>query len=290
MLYRAAANGQMNFQYDAFDLLRQAMDPANNVVTQLMYNVRGMRTQSVDMDLGTWSYVPNALGEVTSQTDAKNQTTTFTYDLLGRPATRFDPGYGTSTWTWGAVSDNTANNKYVGRLKNVTGLGYSDSFVYDGLGRPQTRTIASDLSYVFDYAYNTLGLLDALTYPTSTASTRFKAKFGYSGGYLTSVQEYTGNVAGTVLWNLNLLDAQGNATSESYGNGLWLQNTFDTLTGLPLTRQSGTGGSPSNVQNLGYAWDTSGNLQSRQDLRQGLTESFSYDALDRLTLAPVPRA
>ena len=89
-------------------------------------------------------------------------------------------------------------------------------------------------------------------------------------------------------WNLNLLDAQGNATSESYGNGLWLQNTFDTLTGLPLTRQSGTGGSPGNVQNLGYAWDAAGNLQSRQDLRQGLTESFSYDALDRLTLAAGP--
>jgi hypothetical protein len=32
---------------------------------------------------------------------------------------------------------------------------------------------------------------------------------------------------GPVLWNLNLHDAQGNAISETYGNGLWLQNSFD---------------------------------------------------------------
>ena len=48
-----------------------------------------------------------------------------------------------------------------------------------------------------------------------------------------------------MLWNLNLMDARFNATSESYGNGLWLQNGFDALTGLPATRQAGTGGAES---------------------------------------------
>ena len=113
-------------------------------------------------------------------------------------------------------------------------------------------------------------------------------KYGYSRGYLTSVQDYTGNVNGSVLWNLNLLDARMNAVSETYGNGLWLQNGFDPLTGDPLTRQSGTGGQSSNVQNLSYVWDTAGNLSNRQDLRQSITETFSYDALDRLMLASGP--
>jgi len=35
-----------------------------------------------------------------------------------------------------------------------------------------------------------------------------------------------------------------NAVNETYGNGLWLQNSFDPATGEPLTRQSGTGGLP----------------------------------------------
>jgi YD repeat-containing protein len=64
-----AANGQTNFQYDAFDLLKQATDPANNVVSQVTYNVRGMRTQLADMDLGTWNYTPNALGDRCQEPD-----------------------------------------------------------------------------------------------------------------------------------------------------------------------------------------------------------------------------
>ena len=36
--------------------------------------------------------------------------------------------------------------------------------------------------------------------------------------------------------------------------------------------------------------DTAGHLTSRQDLHQSLTESFTYDALDRLTLASGPAA
>ena len=56
-----AANGQVNYQYDAFDQLTQATDPAGNLVTRLTYNTRGMRTQLVDMDLGSWSFTPNAL-------------------------------------------------------------------------------------------------------------------------------------------------------------------------------------------------------------------------------------
>jgi len=83
-------------------------------------------------------------------------------------------------------------------------------------------------------------------------------------------------VNGAVLWTLNLLDARRNAVSEAFGNGLWVQNAFDPLTGLPTTRQAGTGGQSTNIQHLSYAWDPAGNLTSRQDLRQGLTESFTY--------------
>ena len=57
-----------------------------------------------------------------------------------------------------------------------------------------------------------------------------------------------------------------------------------------MTRQAGTGGQTSNIQNLAYQWDDAGNLSSRQDLRQSLTESFTYDALDRLTNASGPGA
>ncbi len=119
-------------------------------------------------------------------------------------------------------------------------------------GRPSSRTINSDASYQFDVTYNSLGTPESLTYPVSTAGVRVKMKYGYTGGVLSSIQDFTGNVNGPVLWNLNLLDARANAVSETYGNGLWLQNAFDPLTGEAKTRQAGTGGQTSNVQNLAY--------------------------------------
>ena len=104
-----------------------------------------MRTGLVDMDLGSWSFTPNALGEVVSQTDAKGQTTTFDYDALGRLTSRTEPG-ATSTWTWGGSA--AAHN--IGRLQAGGGMGYSESYTYDTLGRLSNRTINSDATYQFD--------------------------------------------------------------------------------------------------------------------------------------------
>ena len=63
------------------------------------------------------------------------------------------------------------------------------------------------------------------------------------------------------------MNARGQAIDEVYGNTLWLQSTFKTLTGEIDALKSGTGGSENNIQNLTYSWDTAGNLTGREDLR-----------------------
>lgn len=67
-----------------------------------------------------------------------------------------------------------------------------------------------------------------------------------------------------------------------------MQNEFDPLTGLAVTRKAGTGGQETNIQHRNHQWDAAGNLTSREDLRQSLTESFGYDALYRLTTRTGP--
>lgn len=62
-----------------------------------------------------------------------------------------------------------------------------------------------------------------------------------------------------------------------------MTSTYDPTTGAVLTRQEGTATSLSSIQNLAYVWDASGNLQQRQDLRQGLTEVFVHDGMNRLS-------
>jgi RHS repeat-associated protein len=111
---------------------------------------------------------------------------------------------------------------------------------------------------------------------------RLKVKYGYSRGYLASIRDFTGDVDGTVYWSQAATDPWFNAIDESYGNGLRVISGFSPITGLIDYRQSGTGGSTTNVQNLGYTWDKALNLTQRQDSRQGLTEAFTYDALNRL--------
>ena len=86
---------------------------------------------------------------------------------------------GTSTWTYGVLADNTASNKYIGRLKNLAGPGYSEGWNYDSIGRPITRNITSDTTYQIDMGYDpTTGLMSTLTYPTSTSAYRLKVQYG----------------------------------------------------------------------------------------------------------------
>jgi YD repeat-containing protein len=72
-----------SFDYDPFGNVVRVYDSTGTLQSSV-YNDRGMLKQRTDMDMGTWIFTPNALGEDVSQTDAKSQVTLFEYDLLGR--------------------------------------------------------------------------------------------------------------------------------------------------------------------------------------------------------------
>lgn len=280
----AAGNGT-RYEYDAFGNLSRVWDALNNKVAEIAYNARGMKLSQTDLDMGTWTWTRNALGETTTLRDAKGQTFAFAVDLLGRVTSRTAPE-GTSTWTWG----NSAASRNIGRLAGVTAAGYSEQFAYDALGRPASRTIVTDASYRYDYAYNSLGLLDSLTYPSSGSTTRFRIGFEYDAGRLTRIRDLdpgqlaqikdpTG--ASSTLWQLNTLDSAGRVIDESLGTATRAITGFDPLSGAMEYRQSGTGGS-AGAQNLAYSWDDNDNLVRRENINQSLVEEFRYDVLDRL--------
>lgn len=60
------------------------------------YDAFGHETQLADPDKGTWNYVSNVLGQVLTQTDAKLNQTTSTFDHLGRPLTRVTTSLGST--------------------------------------------------------------------------------------------------------------------------------------------------------------------------------------------------
>jgi YD repeat-containing protein len=69
-----------------FSYLKVTTDAVGNIVTAT-YDVRGRKTASSDPDLGAWTYSYDTASELVSQTDAKNQTSAFSYDLVGRMTT-----------------------------------------------------------------------------------------------------------------------------------------------------------------------------------------------------------
>ncbi len=261
------------YEYDAFGSLLRVQDAQNNTVATITYNPRGMKLTQADADLGIWTWTHNAVGETTALRDAKGQLTRFEYDALGRVTKRIAPD-GNATWTWGK----TAASKDIGRLAGIAGPGYKESFSYDGIGRPATRTIATDANYRYAYAYNTLGLLDTITWPTAGAGSPFRIRHDYDAGRVSRIRN--ADAPGESYWTLNAEDAAGNRLDESLGSSIRVVSGFTPVDGLLEYRQSTAGGAA--IQDLAYDWDANGSLTRRADLNRNLVEEFRYDALDRL--------
>ena len=284
-----AASGSTNYLSNAFGQLTRMTDAYGTIVMQAAYNARGMTTSVTNVNRGTTTLVPNALGEVSSETTAKAQTRSYLYDALGRLTSRTEPE-GTSTWTWGTSAHNGASAKYIGGLKSVSGPGYSETYTNDAYGRLKTQAVSSDASYTIDLAYNALGTLDTLTYPTSTSGYRLKLQYDYTNGIPTAIKDF--NAPTTVIWSRTANDARGDVIDETLGSNLKVVTGRDPLTGRMDYRQAGVGGG-SGVQNLAYLYDVNDNLSQRGDANQTgscsvggigskLCETFTYDSLDRL--------
>jgi len=271
-----ADDGATNYEYDAFGNMLTARDAAGNQWSNA-YNVRGMKERSTDPDAGTWTYTYYPLGEMRTQTDAKNQVTTFTFDVLSRLLTRVD-GDGTTEFTYDTMA------KGVGQRATATSPGgYSEAYSYDAFGRlSQTRITADASNYQYDYGYNaTTGLLQYLTYPTSSSGFRFKVRYDYAYGLVQKVSNFSGDVVGEAYWEGIATNARGQHIDEQYGNGLRTISGYDRIAGWLDDRTTGRSGATS-LQNFTYKWDAIGNLSERRDVYNNTTENFHYDDLDRL--------
>jgi RHS repeat-associated protein len=273
----------MLYAYDAFGNLVQTTDAVGNIVTAT-YDIRGRKVSSSDPDLGSWVYSYDTLGELTSQTDAKSQTVNLSYDKLGRLLQRIEPDM---TCVW--VYDSAVNG--IGKLTSASitagpGAGFQRSLNYDALGRPlQVATTIDGTTYTMGAAYDANGRLNAVTYPSG-----FTTKYGYNNlGYANQLLDAATN---QVHWTANAIDAEGHLTQQTAGNGLVTTRSFSATNGRLNSIATGSG---SAVQNLAYTYDQLGNPLSRSDANTNLSESFTYDGLNRLTtttvnLAPTPLA
>ena len=266
--------GVTTYSYDAFGNLLSTN--AAGVVTTMTYDIRGLKLTMDDPDMGDWSYAYNALGELTSQTDAKLQVTTMAYDLLGRMVSRTDD-FGTSqaattTWTYDTAT------KGKGKIHSVSAPhdSYSETMAYDSLGRPSTASVTIDsTTYVTQTLYDTAGRADTLIYPSG-----FKVKSVFTArGHLAEV---TDNLGTTKYWKADTVNAEGQVTAETLGNDVTTTRVYDPATSRIDSILTVNPNTSTTIQDLAFDFDTLGNLTARRDLRQSREEAFTYDGLNRL--------
>jgi RHS repeat-associated protein len=272
-------NGKtLSFQYDPLGNATSTTDDLGNQ-TVVTYDLRGRKTQMADPDMGTWIYYYDALGQLIRQTDAKSQTVRMVSDLLGRMTSRTEPDL-ISNWYYDTYAGGAACSMGIGKLcQAATSAGYSRTSTYDGLGRPSGTATAIDVPtpYSESISYDSNGRVATRAYPSGLVLRYVYTTLGY-------LQQITDNSTGTIYWEANSIDAEGHAVTQTYGNGVVTQQSYDPNTGRITSILAGSGNA---VQNLSYHYDNIGNLLTRSDGNQNLTETFTYDALNRLKTAQV---
>jgi RHS repeat-associated protein len=278
-----ALSQTQTFAYDAFGNVVRSTDVKGNVIKNT-YDLLGRKTKQEDPDLGTWNYTHDVLGQVVQQIDAKTQTTTLAYDKLGRMTSRAEPDL-TTTWTWDTLLK--------GELTSVSSSnGFTRQYAYDIFGRSlSAKTLkaidpdaqASDPDFLVSATYDSAGRPESVTYPTGVGYKNIYDSFGY----LSQVRDKDTNA---LYWQAVDRDAEGRVIRETLGNGLVTDLAYQPDTGYIETVQTGTLSGTAltaNVQNDAYSFNAIGSLTSRSQYfgSFSLTESFGYDALNRLTSA-----
>jgi RHS repeat-associated protein len=265
-----------SYVYEPFGNLAQVTDAAGNITTYT-YDTRGRKVTSNDPDMGSWSYTYDVLDQLKTKTDAAGQVTTVTFDVLGRMTQRVEPDL-TSTWEYDTAPMG------IGKLAAAqTGDNfYSRVHSYDSLGRPSQvqLTIGSAAGYTYNTittGYDSASRVNAVTYPSG-----FAVAYAYNTyGYQTQL---TDAVSGLAYWTANARDAELHLTQQTVGNGVVTSQTFDPNTGLLTSITAGSAGA---VESFSYTYDTLGKMLTRGDGNSGLSETFGYDSLNRLTSSSV---
>ncbi len=254
-----------------------------------------------------FTYDPN--GNLLTVTDAKNQTTTHTYDALNRLATRtdalsrlerftYDPNGNLATVT--DRKNQTTTHTYDGtnrRIRTEYADGSSVRFAYDPAGNLLTAT--DSLTGTITRTYDVLNRLTGETGPQGTVTYGYDAAnrraalqasglqpvtYGYdANSRLTGVTQAT--QAATLTY-----DPSSRRTTLTLPNGITVTYTYDDASRLIAQTYTGPGGP---LGNLTYQYDATGNRIGTggswaRTLLPASVPTADYDATNaQLTFGPV---
>ena len=259
--------------------------------TTFRYDSAGFRDRVASPNLGTATFEYTKFGELWKRADGKG-TTTWSYDALGRPTKRKEPD-GVAQWFYdpanarGSLARRCHHESATAMsCDGLTAPDFKETLEYNSGARVRRATTkinagSPERTYAHSYTYYTDGRLKTVAYPSELT-----AHYGYNArGYLETLKKDSST--GAALETRTAVDAYGNVTGVTYGNGAATTRVFDPKTGRATDIDTAASGG-AKIQDNAYAWRSDGLLQSRASHVGGNNaklEEFAYDPLGRLKTA-----
>ncbi|MBZ4396092.1 RHS repeat-associated core domain-containing protein [Myxococcus sp. AS-1-15] len=280
-----ALEATMAYTYGPFGRLEHVDDPAGNRSSHF-YDASGRLERTVDPSAGTRLFLYNAFGELKSQSDAPSGTTgrlttTYQRDLLGRVLSatnekeRLDYVYDSGPGAMRRLSRTTR-----------TPVGDSDGVVikdhvYDPFGREtDTALRVGGETLVMSREYDDFGRVKRLTYPVARNGVPMTLEYSFMNqGSLATIYSTSISSPFAIYWRAYARDSMGRLKTAHYGNGVARSFQYDSQGRLRF-QEARHGGNK--IQSLAYDYTYNDNLSARHDLMVGVTQKYTYDALDRL--------
>jgi RHS repeat-associated protein len=254
-------SGVTQLNYDTDDHLTAVVDP-RSLNTTYAYNGFGDLIQQSSPDTGTTTRTYDSGGNLANSTDARSKTGSYTYDAQNRMT---QIAYGDQTLTFGY--DQGTNG--IGHLTSAGDANHSLSWNYDSLGRviAKTQTVGGGSSTVpksVSYTYSN-GNLTSLVTPSGQTVT-----YGYTSGQITSIA-------------INSTPLLSQVRYEPFGpvsGWTWANNTIEAR----VYDEDGNVTNLESAEGFTFAHDNAFRIRGITDTSNGaLSQSFTYDTLDRLT-------
>jgi len=275
-----AIGSHAEYHYDIFDNLVWVKDPIGNE-TGITYDDLGRKIAMDDPYMGHWEYNYDAVDNLVWQKNAKNQEVVLQYDPINRPIQK---DYTTLNRQIVYGYDEALDGYYnKGSLTTVAVTTDSPQVItqynYDKMGRQALeKRFIDTVEYPISRHYDLAGRLDSITYPDGN---RFDYAY-HPIGHLKTVKAHSTGYQVALYANYNAL---GQVGSVAYGNGTTSTYQYWAKTYRPKTMiTSDISGAV--IQSLTYtSYDNVGNIITITDNHNSVTQSFTYDAVNRLSHA-----
>jgi len=151
----------IEYEYNAIGDLHITRN--GDLETIVNYDSRGFKANQTDPSMGYWQYKHNAFGELVYQKDAKNQVTTYNFDVMGRKDTR-TAKEGVTSWQY-HTSGNGKGQPYI-----ESGVAANKLWQYDSQGRVSSETLTvNGKTFTTGFKYNRYSQLTETVQPNGVS-------------------------------------------------------------------------------------------------------------------------